>query len=143
MICKFCGKEIPNNAQFCSYCGANAAHEPTAGNRNALGKIGENRIYSQTPENKNADSSVHKRWAEIVAAINLLVFWPGTILHFVLSFLGNWNPKKTTTMYKASYIIGALCAAVGVFLLVGALTSKGIDELLSLSIIGMAYDLGF
>ncbi|MBE6913231.1 MAG: zinc ribbon domain-containing protein [Ruminococcaceae bacterium] len=142
MVCNFCGKEIPNNAQFCSHCGANKNMEAGGVSGNIPQEAPENRVYVNTTPN-NTNLLLYNKIAKFIAAINLLVFWPGTILHFVLNFLGNWNPAKKATAYKASCVLGTICIVVGAILLFEVISRYShMSEAQWLSIVGLVYGFG-
>ena len=42
MYCTKCGKELANDARFCTYCGAKVQQEEYPGNSKGINKIKEN-----------------------------------------------------------------------------------------------------
>lgn len=107
MYCRFCGKQIPDNAKSCSECGANLAPAPSAAPEESAPAV------PMAPENATAPAMPPQGTPDPAAAIGVIetpqrgMKWFKFIIYFqlwvtLLACLTNSSAFYTGTLYEGS-----------------------------------------
>ena len=102
MYCRFCGKQIPDNAKFCSECGANLAPAPSAAPEESAPAV------PMAPENATAPAMPPQGTPDPAAAIGVIetpqrgMKWFKFIIYFQL-----WAGMLVNLVTAVKYFTGA------------------------------------
>ena len=108
MICKYCGKTIPDGSVYCSFCGKKVeSHIRAEDSREEYENEYENQEYEyEEPKGKR----VLKAFISIIAAIIFVAAAFYAIMHFVKPYLGEepWGDKEDTAQTEEEEQSGPL-----------------------------------
>lgn len=102
MYCRFCGKQIPDNAKFCSECGANLAPAPSTAPEESAPAV------PMAPENAAAPAMPPQGTPDPAAAIGVIATpqrgmkWFKFIIYFQL-----WFTLLVCVIYSSMYYTGS------------------------------------
>ena len=137
MYCRFCGKQIPDNAKFCSECGANLAPAPSAAPEESAPAV------PMVPENAAAPAMPHgtpdsaaaigviatpqrgMKWFKFIIYFQL---WAGMLVNLVTAgkyFTGAYYEGNAEMVYRVfpalqplDIVMGVVCLALAVYAVV-------------------------
>ena len=119
MYCQNCGKQIPDGATFCSYCGAKqgavaqtqtpkTAPEPTIGQQTAFQGAQQNAVFNM----------------QQAAQPNMQQTAPPNMQQVAPSNMQQQKPKKKWTSFLIPVLVFFLCALLGKYVLAPAMQSN-------------------
>ena len=122
MICKICGKEIPDDSNVCQFCGVNVRENAEVAQP----------VKESTPVNNEDEHVSMGQWLGIMA----ISFIPcvGSLIYLVMLFIwgfGDTKKKSLKTYAKASLIMTAISAVlVTIFFVVFVIVTGGMIAVL-------------
>ena len=97
MYCKFCGKELPDQAKFCNVCGGKQDHAENIPTTNITNNVTDNYAKQSTPPTKTSSSIkfITLGAVALVVILLILIFTKGSYKDPLNQLVKNANKQKT------------------------------------------------
>ena len=116
MFCQKCGKQIPDDARFCPYCGT-VEQEPLSGSNGSSFSSGS----AQSERHAGSEASNGYKTVVILALVFSVLVWP---VGFVLAIIGLYGRDRQTIALSKTAL--AISLIVGALTILGPIFAKGI-----------------